>query len=105
MQDSAPRSASNRRPILKSMSQTSVPQICPFYKFSIGVQFSNLCPFSNSQIGYPIFKSMVVSQFLKSTSNEVNDVCRKPYQKMHQRTENLERTPIKNTLKTDRDLR
>jgi len=85
MQDSDPRPASNRRPILKSTSDFYVTDICPsdlcsFYKFSIGVQFSNLCPFSNSQIGCPIFKSMAVSQFLKSTSNEVNDVCPNPYQ-------------------------
>jgi hypothetical protein len=50
MYDSDQRRASNRHPILKSMSDFYVTDICtselcPFLKFS------NLCPLSNSQIG------------------------------------------------------
>ena len=49
MQDADRHPASNQHPILKSMSEFYLTDIwtsdlCPFYKFS------NLCPFSNSQI-------------------------------------------------------
>jgi len=54
-----------------STSQTSVPQI--------GVQFSKLSFFKISN-RHPILKSMAVSHFLKSTSNDTTDVCPNPNQ-------------------------
>jgi hypothetical protein len=64
MQNSDRRLASNRRPIIKSMSHTSVSQI-----------YVNR--FSNSQIRVQLSNNeyMVVSHFLKSTSNYVTGVC------------------------------
>ena len=47
----------HRITFLKSMSDFYVTDICtsdlyPFFKFSNRHKFSNLCPFSNSQIGF-----------------------------------------------------
>jgi len=86
-------------PCLISTSQTSVPQIYVLFSNSqIGVQFSNLCPFSNLQISIPILKSMAISHFLKLTSNDVTDLCQNnnpnPNQQLRHRSENLERTLI-----------
>ena len=61
MQDSDRRPASNQRPILKSTSNFYVTNICT----------SNLCPFSNSQIGAQFSLSQM-------TSTGVTDVCHNP---------------------------
>ena len=65
---------SDRRPILKSLSDFYFTYICssdlcPFSNSQIGVQFLNLWPFLTFLNRRPIFKSMTVSQFLKSTFN------------------------------------
>jgi hypothetical protein len=64
MQNSDRRLASNRRPIIKSMSHTAVSQI-----------YVNR--FSNSQIRVHLSNNeyTVVSHFLKLTSNYVTGVC------------------------------
>ena len=74
MLDSDRRPASNRRPILKSLSDFYFTYICPsdlcpFSNSQIGVQFLNLWPFLTFSNRRPIFKSMTVSHFLKSTFN------------------------------------
>jgi hypothetical protein len=80
------------------VSDLCASDLCPFSNSQIGVQFSNLCPFSNLQISVPILKSMAVSHFLKLTSNDVTDLCQNnnpnPNQQLDHRSENLERTLI-----------
>jgi len=64
------------------------------------VQFSNLCPFSNSQIAVQFLN---LWPFLKSTSNDVTDICPNPKSAIDLRI--WKGRPFENTLKSDLDLR
>jgi hypothetical protein len=53
----------------------------------------------------PILKSMAVSHFLKSTPNDVTDICPNPNQQIGHRSENLDlRIPLNRTVIWDDDV-
>ena len=83
MQDSDRHPASNQHPILKSMSEFYVTDIwtsdlCPFYKFSNRHSILKSMSFFKFSNRHPILKSMAISRLLKSTPNNVTDVCPNP---------------------------
>jgi hypothetical protein len=89
---------SDRHPALKYVSDCYITDICT----------SDLCPFFKFSNRHPILKSMAVSHFLKSTSNDVTDVCPNPKQEIGQIWEfgkNADlRIPLNRTVIWDNDI-